>query len=47
MILNGGKSILSNENLQRYYRELIMFNSNGLNQNIKELFLDDLIIKSS
>lgn len=47
MILNGGKSILCSENLQRYYRELIMFNSNGLNQNIKELFLDDLIIKSN
>lgn len=39
MILNGGKSILLTQNLQRYYRELIMFNSNGLNQKIKYLFL--------
>lgn len=40
MILNGGKSILLEHNLQRYYRELIMFNSNGLNQTIKNLFLN-------
>ena len=38
MVLNGGKSILAEENLQRYYRELIMFNSNGLNAGIKSLF---------
>ncbi len=44
MILKGGKSILVSEDLQRYYRELIMFNANGLNQQIKELFLDDFII---
>lgn len=44
MIKNGGKSILVEKNLQRYYRELIMFNSNGLNQDIKELFLDEFII---
>lgn len=44
MIKNGGKSILIEKNLQRYYRELIMFNSNGLNQDIKELFLDEFII---
>lgn len=44
MIKNGGKSILIEQNLQRYYRELIMFNSNGLNKDIKELFLNDFII---
>lgn len=43
MIKNGGKSILIEKNLQRYYRELIMFNSNGLNNDIKELFLSDII----
>jgi hypothetical protein len=40
MIQNGGKSVLCNQHLQQYYRELIMFNCNGLNQTIKELFLD-------
>lgn len=39
MILNGGKSILLEKNLQRYYKELIMFNSNGLNITIKNIFL--------
>jgi len=38
MILYGGKSILIEEPMQRYYRELIMFNSNGLNNTIKGLF---------
>jgi len=38
MVLYGGRSILENETLQRYYRELIMFNSNGLNHVIKGLF---------
>jgi len=38
MILAGGKSVLANQTLQRYYRELIMFNSNGLNDKIKGLF---------
>ena len=38
MILVGGKSVLANQTLQRYYRELIMFNSNGLNNTIKGLF---------
>ena len=38
MTLIGGKSILSSEMLQRYYREIIMFNSNGLNSEIKQLF---------
>lgn len=43
MILNGGKSILLEKNLQRYYKELIMFNSNGLNSKIKEHFLKEFI----
>ncbi len=43
MILNGGKSILLESNLQRYYRELIMFNSNGLNTKIKHLFLNSFL----
>jgi len=38
MVLYGGKSILIEEQMQRYYRELIMFNSNGLNSTIKGLF---------
>ena len=40
MVLDGGKSILIEEKLQRYYRELIMFNANGLNGTIKEYFKD-------
>ncbi|WP_419764213.1 MAG: hypothetical protein ACNI28_10570 [Arcobacter sp.] len=40
MVLNGGKSILHNSHLQRYYKEIIMFNSNGLNAPIKNLFLN-------
>lgn len=43
MIQNGGKSILKEKHLQQYYRELIMFNSNGLNKTIKELFLNACI----
>ncbi len=43
MILNGGKSILIEKNLQRFYREIIMFNSNGLNSHIKNLFLEKFI----
>ncbi|NVJ53323.1 MAG: hypothetical protein HWD90_06490 [Campylobacteraceae bacterium] len=43
MILNGGKSILIEKNLQRFYREIIMFNSNGLNTHIKSLFLEKFI----
>jgi len=38
MILNGGSSILSEKPLQRIYKELIMFNSNGLNNTLKSLF---------
>ncbi|XPV67687.1 MAG: hypothetical protein ACNI25_10205 [Halarcobacter sp.] len=45
MILNGGSSILLEKNLQRYYRELIMFNSNGLNTKIKTLFLESFLNK--
>jgi|GEM_PF-1086603 len=38
MILIGGRSILNTEILQRIYRELMMFNANGLNSTLKELF---------
>jgi len=38
MTLYGGRSILAAQTLQRYYRELILFNSNGLNQELKEGF---------
>jgi hypothetical protein len=38
MILNGGKSILLSEQLQRAYKELLMFNANGLNNTLKSLF---------
>lgn len=43
MIQNGGKSILVTQHLQQYYRELIMFNCNGLNQTIKDIFLNKLL----
>lgn len=43
MIQNGGKSILTEKHLQQYYKELIMFNSNGLNSSIKELFLKECL----
>ncbi|WP_321314529.1 hypothetical protein [Halarcobacter sp.] len=43
MIIDGGKSILKDRTLQRYYRELIMFNANGLNQNIKTLFIEEYL----
>jgi hypothetical protein len=43
MILNGGSSILMSEPLQRLYKELIMFNSNGLNGKLKELFKEDTV----
>jgi len=35
IVLHGGKSILSSEHLQRLYREIIMFNANGLNHDLK------------
>lgn len=38
MVLKGGSAIQAGEPLQRYYRELILFNSNGLNPTIKGLF---------
>ncbi len=38
MTLLGGISVLSSQNLQRAYRELIMFNSNGLNDTLKDIF---------
>ncbi len=38
MTIVGGKSMLTTQRLQQYYRELIMFNSNGLNQELKDLF---------
>lgn len=38
MTLIGSKSVLTSENLQRHYRELIMFNSNGLNDTLKDIF---------
>jgi hypothetical protein len=37
MVLNGGKSILSTQTLQRLYREIMMFNANGLNNDLKEI----------
>lgn len=43
MVLHGGKSILIEEKMQRYYRELIMFNSNGLNNKIKDLFKEEFL----
>lgn len=43
IILVGGKSVLATETLQRYYRELIMFNSNGLNNTIKGLFKEKFL----
>ncbi|MFT7860014.1 MAG: hypothetical protein ABXS93_03660 [Sulfurimonas sp.] len=43
MVLVGGKSVLATETLQRYYRELIMFNSNGLNNTIKGLFKEKFL----
>ena len=43
MVLYGGKSILLEEKMQRYYRELIMFNSNGLNNTIKGLFKENFL----
>ncbi len=44
MVLYGGKSILIEEKMQRYYRELIMFNSNGLNNTIKGLFKEEFLL---
>lgn len=38
MVIKGGSSVLLNNNLQRLYKEVMMFNSNGLNDVLKELF---------
>ncbi|WP_320036445.1 hypothetical protein [Halarcobacter sp.] len=46
MIIDGGKSILKEKTLQRYYRELIMFNANGLNQKIKKLFVEEYLLNN-
>lgn len=43
MTLQGGSSILANDDYQRYYRELIMFNSNGLNSTLKNIFKDKFL----
>ncbi|MFT7823689.1 MAG: hypothetical protein ABXS92_02895 [Sulfurimonas sp.] len=43
MVLEGGKSVLVSGILQRYYRELMMFNSNGLNGKIKGLFKEKFL----
>ncbi len=45
MVLNGGSSILLSSYFQRLYRELIMFNSNGLNNTLKSIFKDKFITK--
>lgn len=38
MVLQGGSCILSSQPLQRVYKELIMFNANGLNNALKQRF---------
>lgn len=46
MVLGGGGSLLASEALPRYYRELMMFNANGLNAGLKQrhktLFLEEI-----
>lgn len=37
MIMNGGTSVLSSIDFQRYYKEIMMFNANGLNKKLKEM----------
>ncbi|MDC0933562.1 hypothetical protein OAR97_06890, partial [Arcobacteraceae bacterium] len=44
MTLYGGKCILSTTNLQRFYREIIMFNVNGLNTDLKEISKTNFLI---
>ena len=44
MTIIGGKSILADQTLQRVYRELIMFNSNGLNNTLKSIFKDKFLM---
>jgi actin-like ATPase involved in cell morphogenesis len=36
MVLGGGGSLLASKALPRYYRELMMFNANGLNAALKQ-----------
>jgi len=43
MALIGGKSVYKSEDLQRIYRELIMFNSNGLDNTLKDIFKTQFI----
>jgi hypothetical protein len=43
MVVKGGSSILSSSDFQRYYKELIMFNSNGLNQALKDMLKSKLV----
>lgn len=43
MVVKGGSSILSSSGFQRYYKELIMFNSNGLNQALKDMLKSKLV----
>lgn len=43
MILNGGSSVLHEKPLQRFYRELMMFNSNGLNNTLKSIFKENYL----
>lgn len=43
MIQHGGKSNLSSSEYQRLYRELMLFNANGLNHAIKGLFRKEFI----
>jgi len=45
LVLNGGKSILNSSFFQLYYREIIMFNTNGLNQNLKDIFVEEFYKK--
>jgi len=46
MILNGSGSLLAGEPLQRYYRELMMFNANGLNNELKQRYKTAFLQKS-
>lgn len=43
--LYGGKAILSQVPLQRLYRELMMFNANGLNNELKEIAKEKFLNK--
>ena len=39
LTLSGGRALLLSSPIQRVYREILMFNANGLNKNLKDLFL--------